>query len=260
MQNIIELQNITVFQQRNKIFDNFSLTLERGQNTVILGPNGAGKTTLLKLLNRELYIVANENSSIKIFGKDHWNVQELRAHLGVVSHHLQSNYSNSALGLYVVLSGFYASDGIWQHQSFDNEHLELAYQTMKLLDIEGLQSRQFSTMSTGEQRKFLLARALVHNPEVLVLDEPTSGLDLRTCFQYLEIIQDLISTGKNVILVTHHIHEIPPEINRVILLKECKVVNDGDKAKILTSKTLSSLFDRPIKIVEENGYYQALPG
>jgi len=128
------------------------------------------------------------------------------------------------------------------------------------LGIEDLKSRQFSTMSTGEQRKFLLARALVHNPEVLVLDEPTSGLDLRACFQYLEIIQDLMNTGKNVILVTHHVHEIPPEITRVILLKEAKVVDDGDKTKVLTSKTLSKLFDRPIKIIEENGFYQALPG
>jgi iron complex transport system ATP-binding protein len=105
-----------------------------------------------------------------------------------------------------------------------------------------------------------LARALVHDPEVLVLDEPTSGLDLRACFQYLEIIQGLMSRGTNVILVTHHVHEIPPEITRAILLKEAKVVDDGDKSKVLTSKTLSKLFDRPIKIIEENGFYQALPG
>ena len=260
MQNIIELKNISVFQQRNKVFDNFSLSLEQGENTVILGPNGSGKTTLLKLLNRELYIVANEISSIKIFGKDRWNVEELRTHLGVVSHHLQTNFSSNALGLYVVLSGFYASDGIWQHQKFDDEHLELANQVMNLLDIENLRSRQYATMSTGEQRKFLLARALVHNPEVLVLDEPTSGLDLRACFQYLEIIQELMNTGKNVILVTHHIHEIPPEITRAILLKEAKVIGDGDKVKVFTSKSLSKLFDRPIKIIQENGFYQALPG
>ena len=260
MHNIIELNNISVFQQRNKVFDNFSLSLKRGQNTVILGPNGAGKTTLLKLLNRELYIVANEISSIKIFGKDRWNVEELRTHLGVVSHHLQTNFSSNALGLYVVLSGFYASDSIWQHQKFNDEHIELANQVMNLLDIENLKSRQYVTMSTGEQRKFLLARALVHNPEVLVLDEPTSGLDLRACFQYLEIIQDLMNTGKNVILVTHHIHEIPPEITRAILLKEAKVIDDGDKVKVLTSKSLSKLFDRPIKIIQENGFYQALPG
>ena len=260
MHNIIELNNISVFQQRNKVFDNFSLSLKRGQNTVILGPNGAGKTTLLKLLNRELYIVANEISSIKIFGRGRWNVEELRTHLGVVSHHLQTNFSSNALGLYVVLSGFYASDGIWQHQKFNDEHIELANQVMNLLDIENLKSRQYATMSTGEQRKFLLARALVHNPEVLVLDEPTSGLDLRACFQYLEIIQDLMNTGKNVILVTHHIHEIPPEITRAILLKEAKVIDDGDKVKVLTSKSLSKLFDMPIKIIQENGFYQAFPG
>ena len=192
--------------------------------------------------------------------RDRWNVQQVRAHLVVVSHHLHSNYSNIALGLYVVLSGFYASVGIWQHQNFDTEHIELAHHVMNLLGIEDLEVRQFSTMSTGEQRKFLLARALVHDPEVLVLDEPTSGLDLRACFQYLEIIQDLMSTGKNVILVTHHVHEIPPEITRAILLKEAKVVYDGDKSKVLTSKTLSKLFDRSIKIIEENGFYQALPG
>ena len=115
-------------------------------------------------------------------------------------------------------------------------------------------------MSTGEQRKFPLTRALVHNPEVLVLDEPTSGLDLLACFQYLDIIQGLMSMGKNVILVTHHVHEIPPEITRAILLKEAKVVGDGDKTSILTSKTISKLFDRPIKIIEEKGFYQALPG
>ena len=131
---------------------------------------------------------------------------------------------------------------------------------MDLLGIVDLKSRQFSSMSTGEQRKFLLARALVHDPEVLVLDEPTSGLDLRACFQYLEIIQGLMSMGKNVILVTHHIHEIPPEITRAILLKEAKVVDDGDKIKVLTSKSISRLFDRPIKIIQENGFYQALPG
>ena len=93
-----------------------------------------------------------------------------------------------------------------------------------------------------------------------MLDEPTSGLDLRACFQYLEIIQGLMTMGKNVILVTHHIHEIPPEITRVILLKAAKVLDDGDKTKVLTSKSLSKLFDRPIKIIKENGFYQALPG
>ena len=258
--NIIDFQNITVFQGRNKVLEDFSLTIDESQSTVILGPNGSGKTTLLKLLNRELYIVEDKASSLKIFEKGRWNVDELRSNLGVVSQHLQYGYSNSAIGLYVVLSGFYSSDGIWQHQEFDDSRLDRAKEVMDLLAISNLKDREFSTMSTGEQRKFLLARSLVNDPAVLVFDEPTSGLDMSTCFQYLEIIRELISMGKKVILVTHHIHEIPPEVTRVILLKEGRVIEDGDKDQILTNTNLTNLFDWPIKVIKENGYYQAIPG
>ncbi len=258
--NIIDFQNITVFQGRNKVLDDFSLTIDESQSTVILGPNGSGKTTLLKLLNRELYIVEEENSSLKIFEKERWNVDDLRSNLGVVSQHLQYGYSSSAIGLYVVLSGFYSSDGIWQHQKFDETKLSRANEVMDLLSITDLQDREFSNMSTGEQRKFLLARSLVNDPAVLVFDEPTSGLDMSTCFQYLEIIRELIGMGKKVILVTHHIHEIPPEVTRVILLKEGRVIEDGDKDQILTDTNLTNLFDWPIRVIQENGYYQAIPG
>ena len=258
--NIIDFQNVTVFQGRNKVLDDFSLTIDESQSTVILGPNGSGKTTLLKLLNRELYIVEEKNSSLKIFEKDRWNVDELRSNLGVVSQHLQYGYSSSAIGLYVVLSGFYSSDGIWQHQEFDKGKLDRAKEVMDLLSITHLKDREFSTMSTGEQRKFLLARSLVNDPAVLVFDEPTSGLDMSTCFQYLEIIRELISMGKKVILVTHHIHEIPPEVTRVILLKEGRVIEDGDKDQILTNTNLTNLFDWPIQVIKENGYFQAIPG
>jgi len=260
LMNIIDLQNITVFQGRNKILDDFTLTIDESQSTVILGPNGSGKTTLLKLLNRELYIVEDPKSSLKIFEKDRWNVDDLRSNLGVVSQHLQYGYSNSAIGLYVVLSGFYSSDGIWQHQTFEEEKLNRAKEVMDLLSISELQDRAFSSMSTGEQRKFLLARSLVNDPAVLVFDEPTSGLDMSTCFQYLEIIRELIGMGKKVVLVTHHVHEIPPEVTRVILLKEGKVIEDGNKDEILTDTNLTNLFDWPIKLVKENGYYQAMPG
>ena len=258
--NIIDFQNVTVFQGRNKVLDDFSLTIDESQSTVILGPNGSGKTTLLKLLNRELYIVEEKNSSLKIFEKDRWNVDELRSNLGVVSQHLQYGYSSSAIGLYVVLSGFYSSDGIWQHQEFDKGKLDRAKEVMDLLSITHLKDREFSTMSTGEQRKFLLARSLVNDPAVLVFDEPTSGLDMSTCFQYLEIIRELISMGKKVILVTHHIHEIPPEVTRVILLKEGRVIADGHKDQILTNTNLTNLFDWPIRVIKENGYFQAIPG
>ena len=162
--------------------------------------------------------------------------------------------------MYVVLSGFYSSDGIWQHQKFEDEKLNRAQEVMDLLSISKLQDRAFSSMSTGEQRKFLLARSLVNDPAVLVFDEPTSGLDMSTCFQYLEIIRELISMGKKVVLVTHQVHEIPPEVTRVILLKEGEIIDDGNKDEILTNANLTNLFDLPINVIKENGYYQAMPG
>ena len=259
-QNILQINNISKYFGGLAAVSNCSLNIKKGSITGIIGPNGSGKTTLLKLLNRELYIVEEKNSSLKIFEKDRWNVDELRSNLGVVSQHLQYGYSSSAIGLYVVLSGFYSSDGIWQHQEFDKGKLNRAKEVMDLLSIAHLKDRAFSTMSTGEQRKFLLARSLVNDPAVLVFDEPTSGLDMSTCFQYLEIIRELIGMGKKVILVTHHIHEIPPEVTRVILMKEGCVVEDGDKDQILTNTNLTNLFDWPIKVIQENGYYQAIPG
>jgi iron complex transport system ATP-binding protein len=130
----------------------------------------------------------------------------------------------------------------------------------EVLGIEELRNRPFAEMSTGEQRRHLLGRALIHDPDALVLDEPTSGLDLKSCFQYLEIVRGLMQSGKTVVLVTHHIQEIPPEISRVVLLKDGKVVADGRKDDILTSGSLSGLFDVPVELVRVNGFYQAMPG
>ena len=259
MQNIIEIKNATLFQGGTRVFDNLSLKISNAYNTAILGPNGSGKTTLLKLINRDFYSVVAKDSYVKLFGKERWDVQELRSRLGIVSQSLQQNYSGDTIGLYVLLSGFYASDGIWQHQVFDKVKIKRAQRIAEQLGVESLLDRPFSSMSTGEQRRFLLGRALVHNPEVLVLDEPTSGLDISACFQYLETIRGLMSMGKRLILVTHHIHEIPPEVERVIFLKEGKIVADDTKKSLLTSDKLSSLFDISIKIIEENGYYQAVP-
>jgi iron complex transport system ATP-binding protein len=135
-----------------------------------------------------------------------------------------------------------------------------AHHIMRTLGVAALQDRPFGAMSTGEQRRFLLGHALVHDPDALVLDEPTSGLDLKSCFQYLEIVRRLMRDGKTLILVTHHIHEIPPEVSRVVLLKDGQVVADGEKSKILTGDQLSMLFDTPIILVHANGFYQVMPG
>lgn len=133
---------------------------------------------------------------------------------------------------------------------------------MQELGVVHLKERPFGRMSAGEQRRFLLGRALIHNPSALVLDEPTSGLDLQACFHYLDLVRNLMRQAKTLLLVTHHIHirEIPPAISRVVLLKEGRIVADGPKQEIFSSKTLSALFDTAVELMQVNGFYQILPG
>ena len=260
MSKIIEIRNATVYRGDTKVFEGFDLDIESGQSTAILGPNGSGKTTLLKLLSCELYPVVAKGSYVRVLGRERWDVWELRNHLGIISSDLQSEYLGYVPGRDVILSGYYSSIGTYRHQKFNAEQYQQANKVLQELGIEELKDKTFATMSTGQQRRCLLGRALVNNPENLILDEPTSGLDLKATFQYLETVRRLIRQGRTVVLVTHHVHEIPPEIERVVLLDRGKVVTSGAKDDVLNDAALSELFDTPIHLVDANGYYQVLPG
>ena len=256
----IEIERATVFRGDVCALQNFSLTVESGEHLAILGPNGAGKSTFLKLLAGEIHPVPNDTTHIRLFGDERWNIWDVRKQLGFVSHDLQHHYMDHVLGLKVVLSGFYASIGIYGHQEFSYAQLARASEIMGEFGVGHLKERQFADMSTGEQRRCLLARALVHNPTVLVLDEPTSGLDLSACFQYLDLVRRSMRQDKTVLLVTHHIHEIPPEVERVMMLQAGTVLRDGKKQDVLTDANLFHLFGRPMMLVTAHGWYQALPG
>jgi len=260
METILEIKNAVVYRGQTKVFDGLSLEIPLGCHTAILGPNGAGKSTLLKLVTREVYPVQRDGSYVRVFGQERWNVWELRTRLGIVSHELHRGYRGHVCGMEVVLSGFYSSIGTWHHQRFRPEQIRRAVELMEMLGIVALRDTPFAEMSAGEQRRFLLARALVHDPEALILDEPMSGLDLKACFQYLDLMRRLMREGKTVILVTHRIHEIPPEVARVVLLKDGRVLADGAKTQTLTSENLSRLFDVSVELVHLNGFYQVVPG
>lgn len=258
--DVIDIHDVTVWRGETRVFERLSLRVARGECTAVLGPNGAGKSTLLKLLAREIYPVATDDSWVKLFGDASGSVWDLRAHLGIVSTDLQSGYSASAPGLHVILSGLYASIGIWRHQEYDAGQIARAQRLMEELGIAYLAERPFGTLSTGEQRRCLLGRALINDPDTLIFDEPTTGLDLKATFAYLDTLRHLMRDGRTVILVTHHLHEIPPEITRVVLLQAGRIVADGPKPSVLTDELLGRVFDVPVHIVERNGYFQVVPG
>lgn len=258
---LIEIQNATIYRGDTRVFDGLNLSIGQREPAAILGPNGSGKTTLLKLINRELYPVHRKESWVRILGKESWNVWELRAQIGIVSHDLQNRYDDSNTGLEVVLSGFLSSIGI--HGSLANrltrEQADQALAVMAELGVESFANTPLRRMSTGQQRRCLLSRALVHDPHTLILDEPTAGLDLAASFDYVRRIRKLANAGKNIVLVTHLLNEIPPDIDRVILLRKGEIVADGAKTSVLTEENLRKTYDTDINIAIVDGYYLAYP-
>lgn len=258
---LIDIHNATIYRGSTRVFENLNLSIAQREHVAILGPNGCGKTTLLKVVNREIYPVAGDDSWVRILGRTAWNVWQLRSRIGVVSHDLQACYRGSTTGLGVVLSGYLSSVGI--HGSLAGRisagQKRHAQRILAELGVAGLAATPLAEMSTGQQRRCLLGRALVHDPDTLILDEPTAGLDLSAGFDYLARVHRLVAQGKTIVLVSHQLHEIPPEIERVILLKQGVVIADGPQHEVLCSDNLSSAYDTEVRVAMVDGYYLAYP-
>ncbi|UTW44501.1 ATP-binding cassette domain-containing protein [bacterium SCSIO 12696] len=255
---LFDISNVTLNNGGTPVYRNLSLRIKRGEHTAIIGANGSGKSTLLKLLSGELYPVANQQHRLRLLGRERWSKSELRQQMGLVSHDLQSHTMDGAPGINVVLSGYFDSDSIWQHHQVSDQQLQTAIALMQELGIEHLRRRTYGSLSTGQQRRLLLARAMIHRPNVMLFDEPTTGLDMQGCQQAMGIMRQMMEDGVSLILVTHHLYEILPEIRRVILLKDGEIQADGAKEDVLTDANISHCFDTALKIVCHKGYYQVV--
>ena len=245
------------------MLDGLTLTIRVGEHAAILGPNGAGKSTLMKLLTLQQYPLAGETdaSPIRVFGQDRWDVFELRSQIGIVSADLHDRLvhgnSNGVLtGLDTVVSGFFATHGVFKHQRVTDEMRRQAMDALERVGAAHLGRQTLDTMSTGEARRVLIARALVHTPAALVLDEPTRGLDLVAQHDFMEQVRRIAQHGTTILLVTHHVDEIIPEIERVILLQRGRIASDGPKATVLTAAELGRVFDAPLAVEQTGGYFR----
>ena len=259
---LLEIHDASVVLGTTRVLDGLTLTIRTGEHTAILGPNGAGKSTLMKLLTLQLYPLPGTNGApaIRVFGQERWDVFALRAQLGIVSADLhdrfvQGNSNGSITGRDAVLSGFFASQGLFSHLRVTDAMRRQAADALDRVDAPHLAAAPLDTMSTGEARRVLIARALVHAPRALVLDEPTRGLDLVARHQFMERVRRVALQGTTIILVTHHVDEIIPEIGRVILLGRGRVAFDGPKPAALTAAVLGQVFGAPLAVDEANGYY-----
>jgi iron complex transport system ATP-binding protein len=253
---LLELEHVTVLRGGRVALDDVSLTVRAAEHMAILGPNGCGKSTLIKLITRELYPLARERSSLKILGRERWNVFELRNLLGIVSPDLLAQCSTEATGRDVVLSGFFSSTRIFPHHQPKGEWIERAETAMERLGIAHLASRAVAEMSSGEAKRTLIARALVHEPQALLFDEPSNALDIAAQFQLRDTMRDLAKSGLAILLVTHHVAEVLPEMERVVLLRAGKILADGPKEKVLTAEGLSRLFGTSLRLSKHREWYQ----
>jgi iron complex transport system ATP-binding protein len=257
---LIDFQHVSVMRGETLALDNISLRIGAGEHVAILGPNGCGKSTLIKAITRECYPLLQRNgvpidSFVRIMGRDRWNVTELRQMMGIVSSDLMTACSRDATGKDIALSGFFSSIGIWPHQEVTPEMHHRADEALALMEVSHLADRWTDEMSSGEARRVLLARALVHRPKALLLDEPSTALDLFAQHELREILRKLAKSGIGIVMVTHHLSDLIPEMGRVILMQDGRIVADGDKQEVLTAERLSELFGLTLDLTERDGYY-----
>lgn len=258
---LLEIDEASVRRGERLLLDRLSLRVPIGRHTAILGPNGSGKSTLVRMVAREVYPSAQDGgrARVRVFGRDLWNVAELRSLLGIVSPLLQRDFTGDPPleAFEAVVSGFFAARGLGLHLRVTEEMRERALQAMDTIGAGHLVGREMASLSSGEARRVLIARSLVHRPRALLLDEPCEGLDLVSRRLFLESLRALAKGGTTLLLVTHHIEEIVPEIGQVLLLRDGRVLRQGEKAEILTDASLSAAFGMPIRARRRGGWYDA---
>lgn len=235
--------------------DDFSLRILPQEHIAILGPNGCGKSTLIKTITRECYPVPRDNSRITILGNERWNVFELRLMLGIVSNDLMERVKGDATGREIVLSGFFSSTQVFANHHVEPGHLQKTEAALERLEASHLADRPVAEMSSGEAQRILIARALVHEPLALVFDEPSNSLDILMQHKLREAMRGLARSGVGIVLVTHHAADIIPEIERVVLMREGRVLADGHKDELLVEDRMTKLFGYPVEISRRQGYY-----
>lgn len=252
MKTIVSMKNVAFIRNKQPILKDIHFNIEKGQHWGILGLNGSGKTSLLNLINGYHFPTTGEVSVLgNLFGKT--NLPELRKKIGFVSSAIDrfSDIVNQETVLRVVISGKFASFGIYEEIA--DEDWDRAAYLLEKLRLSYLSNQPFRLLSQGEQRRVLIARSLMSNPQLLIFDEPCSGLDILSREELLQLIPEITKEDCHILYVTHHIDELVEEISHILLLRDGEIIASGPKQQVLTDELLSKTFKIPLKVRWENG-------
>lgn len=256
-QPIISLRNITVRRAGRPILDSIDLDIREGEHVAIIGANGAGKSTLVQVMSEEVHPLWSPDSHRVLFGSSRWQVIELRKRMGIVSAALQYLCTTSYPARHIVLSGYFSSIGLDFHHQVTKAMEEAADNCLLQQGVLHLAEKPMRSLSSGEARRVLLARATVHDPQVMLLDEAVSNLDLPAKKSYRESLERFAHEGRTIILVTHDLSEIIGEIGRVVVLKQGRIIADGPKRDVLSEDLLSEAYGTRIFLSEREGRFNA---
>jgi iron complex transport system ATP-binding protein len=265
MAHFLSLQNVNVARGDNHVLHNIDLTVATGEHIAILGPNGCGKSTLIKTITCECYPIAWPDSDphppaqVSIFGRARWDLTELKKRLGVVAPELPGRPTLTTSGRDAVLTGFFSSSTLWPNllPSITPEMHNRADEVLRRIDAVDLRDKPVGEMSAGQQRRIMIGRALVASSQMLLLDEPSNALDIAAQQDLRELLRTLAQQGTGILLITHHIADIIPEIDRVIMMKHGRIHADGPKSELLTATKLSELFGTEVHVSHREGFFNA---
>ena len=247
---LLQLDGATVRRDGSTVLDALDLVIPPGRHTAILGANGSGKSTLIQLLTRELHALARDDGRppVRVFGRHRWDVRALRGRLGIVTQRLHEDLRTlPALTATAVVAG--ATLGAIADAAAEDPALRAqALDALERMQARHLADRRYVTLSAGEGRRVLLARALFHRPDALLLDEPPTGLDVVARARLMAQIGGIARGGTTLMLVTHHLEELIPEIGHVVLLQGGRILADGPRDAVLTDALLSQAFDAPLRM------------
>jgi iron complex transport system ATP-binding protein len=244
----LELREVNVARGERVVLHDVNLTIDAGEHVAIMGPNGCGKSTLILTMTCQIYPIVQPGMHVRIFGRERWDLTELRKHFGVVGTDLPGERTAVTTGLDAVIAGFFSASTLWPNLHVTDEMGERAAEALERMEASHLAKQLVGAMSAGEKRRILIARALVHRPRQLLLDEPSNALDLAAQRELRETLRRLAREGTGLVLVTHHLGDILPEIERVILMRGGRIVGDGPRHELLTEARLSELFRAPVRI------------